>query len=448
MQVSKAKKGYKLVDAGFGKEVEIPEEWENMKIKDMIFDLVGGTPLKPNDFSDKGIPVLHKGDIKPNDVLEIGKTNPFCTKEFAEEYKSHMIDDSHLVITLRDLVPSGPAIGLMAHCDAEYLLAQGAYGFHTKSDKIDSSFLVHLSNSNHYRKYIKEMSVGSTQIHVRTPIFLDMDFWLPPLREQQQMSSILSNVDNALEKTNQLIEETELLKKGLMQKLLTKGIRHTKFKKAKWLFGKEIKIPEEWEVKTIKELVNEKIILEIQDGNHGELHPKNKDFTKDGLNFITADSINEGKIDYKKCKKLPDKFKKILRIGFTKPDDVILIHKASIGKCALNIKEDCILSPQATYYRLSDLMVSKFLLYVFSSTYFQEQLQSMGEQSTRKYIGILAQKDLKIILPLLSEQKQITSILSNVDSQINKEKLNKKNLELLKKGLMQKLLTGQIRVKI
>ena len=57
-------------------------------------------------------------------------------------------------------------------------------------------------------------------------------------------------------------------------------------------------------------------------------------------------------------------------------------------------------------------------------------------------------KDLYILLPPLSEQKQIASILSNVDTQIQKEKLHKSNLERLKKGLMQKLLTGQIRVKV
>ena len=56
---------------------------------------------------------------------------------------------------------------------------------------------------------------------------------------------------------------------------------------------------------------------------------------------------------------------------------------------------------------------------------------------------------LKITVPpSLPEQKQIASILSNVDTQIQKEKLHKSNLERLKKGLMQKLLTGQIRVKI
>jgi type I restriction enzyme S subunit len=54
----------------------------------------------------------------------------------------------------------------------------------------------------------------------------------------------------------------------------------------------------------------------------------------------------------------------------------------------------------------------------------------------------------RVFCPSLPEQKQIASILSNVDTQIQKEKLHKSNLERLKKGLMQKLLTGQIRVKV
>ena len=63
-----------------------------------------------------------------------------------------------------------------------------------------------------------------------------------PLKEQQKIASILSNVDNLIQKTDQIIEQTQRLKKGLMQRLLTKGIGHTKFKKTE--LGE---IPEEWQ---------------------------------------------------------------------------------------------------------------------------------------------------------------------------------------------------------
>ena len=69
---------------------------------------------------------------------------------------------------------------------------------------------------------------------------------LPPLKEQQKIASILSNVDELIQKTEQIIEQTQRLKKGLMQRLLTKGIGHTKFKKTE--LGE---IPEEWNIITI-----------------------------------------------------------------------------------------------------------------------------------------------------------------------------------------------------
>lgn len=70
------------------------------------------------------------------------------------------------------------------------------------------------------------------------------------------------------------------------------------------------------------------------------------------------------------------------------------------------------------------------------------------DQSTRQQFSILKQAKLKIPLPKIKEQQKIASILSNIDSQIRKQQEYKSNLETLKKGLMQKLLTGQIRVKV
>ena len=79
---------------------------------------------------------------------------------------------------------------------------------------------------------------------------------------------------------------------------------------------------------------------------------------------------------------------------------------------------------------------------------FLKRLENDVVGSTRDSINTSILEKLLIVIPPLPEQKQIASILSNVDTQIQKEKLHKSNLERLKKGLMQKLLTGQIRVKV
>lgn len=215
----------------------------------------------------------------------------------------------------------------------------------------------------------------------------------------------------------------------------------TKFKKTE--LGE---IPEDWEIKKVGELLNEKTILQIQDGNHGELHPKLADFIPKGIPFLTANCVVNNRISFDNCKYLSESWLKKLRIGFASANDVILTHKGTLGLCAIvpsDIK-DIILSPQTTYYRLSDRISYVFLFYFFQSSFFQNELFQMGRQSTRDYVGITSQKSLTVILPPIKEQKRIASILSKVDNLLQKRAQIIHQSQSLKKGLMQRLLTKGI----
>ena len=68
-------------------------------------------------------------------------------------------------------------------------------------------------------------------------------------------------------------------------------------------------------------------------------------------------------------------------------------------------------------------------------------------QTTIRHIYITDIPNWKMPLPPLSEQQKIASILSNIDSKIALQEQYKEKLEKLKKSLMQKLLTGEVRVK-
>jgi type I restriction enzyme S subunit len=288
------------------------------------------------------------------------------------------------------------------------------------------------------KKAVNQASINQTELgKLKIP--------LPPLPEQKKIAEILRTVDEAIEKTDEAIERTERLKKGLMQRLLTKGIKHERFKKTE--LGE---IPEEWEVLTVGELIKEKIILRIQDGNHGELHPKTHEFSNSGIPFITANCIKNNKLDLSECKFLPDEVVRRLIKGFAKPGDVLLTHKGSIGLTAI-IPENMnlvVLSPQVTYYRVNEKRLrSEFLYYVFQTDYFKRQILPLSKQSTRDYISLERQKKLKIPLPPFSEQKQISEILSTVDRKLELLRKRREKLERVKRGLMKDLLTGRRRVK-
>ena len=90
------------------------------------------------------------------------------------------------------------------------------------------------------------------------------------------------------------------------------------------------------------------------DGNHGSNHPKAAEYVSKGIPFIMANDLVNGKIDYHNCAFITEERATALRKGFAKPGDVLLTHKATIGRTAIVSSEydTIVLTPQVTYYRV------------------------------------------------------------------------------------------------
>ena len=98
-------------------------------------------------------------------------------------------------------------------------------------------------------KKLKKISGQTAVPIINKTDFSNIKISLPPLEEQKKIAEILSTVDQKIDFVDKQIEETETLKKGLMQKLLTQGIGHSEFKDSE--IGR---IPVAWEVKKISEI--------------------------------------------------------------------------------------------------------------------------------------------------------------------------------------------------
>ena len=190
----------------------------------------------------------------------------------------------------------------------------------------------------------------------------------------------------------------------------------------------------EWKEYKISELVSLNIIAKPLDGNHGGIHPTTKDYVSIGIPFVMASDINNGNLDLTTCKFLTFEHSSKLKKGFAKEGDILLTHKASIGRTAIVPKlnvEYIVLTPQVTYYRVLDetRLNNLYLMYYFNSVEFQNLLATFsGSGSTRAYIGITEQLNLSIKFPPIILQKQIAEILSSLDDKI--EINNKINQEL------------------
>ena len=441
MQVSKAKKGYKFVDTGFGKEIEIPEEWKVTSLDSLTSLVTNGFVGKAKDHyteSTDGVPYIQGYNVTKNGFNLHGIKH--VTKKFSEKQKKSRLETGDLlVIQTGDIGTTAIVTDEIAGANCHALII-----CRLKKQIADPYYYYQYFGSNSFQKSLRKIETGATLKHLNGGDMKKIELLCPPLSEQQKIGEILSNMNNTLNKTNHLIEKIGLIKKGLMQKLFTKGISHTKFKKVEWGYKRNIEIPEEWEFKSLDSLVF------FQEGPG----LRNWQFTKSGMKIINVGNIIDGKLDTSTTtrhisqKEFDEKY---IHFELDEEDIVISSSGWSYGKVAVVKKIDLPLMLNTSVIRfkpLNDKIIQKFLYHFLNTKFFKKQIDYQITGIDIPNFGSSHLKKMKIILPPINEQQQIASILSNVDSQITKEKLNKANLELLKKGLMQKLLTGKIRVKV
>jgi type I restriction enzyme S subunit len=211
-----------------------------------------------------------------------------------------------------------------------------------------------------------------------------------------------------------------------------------------------------WTKKTVQQWVSEGILAKPQDGNHGEIHPTKADYVDEGVPFIMAADLNDGRVDTQGCRFIARAQAEALRIGFAKSGDVLLSHKGTIGRVAILKTNDdyVILTPQVTYYRAlnKDRVFNEFLYYSLLSPEFQTTMKRVaGAGSTRAYIGITRQLDLQLSLPPIDVQRATAAQLRRIEEDssslaaICERKASA--LDELKKSLLHQAFTGQLTAK-
>lgn len=311
-------------------------------------------------------------------------------------------------------------IGRTAITDREVYTNEAIAGFVLKNGALlDPNFLYYVLPTLQYDvdKAVKGATLNKEKLKTTKVV-------LPSLSEQTKIAGILSKVDEEIEKVERIIEQTEKLKKGLMQRLLTKGIEHTKFKKTE--LGE---IPEEWEVKKLGKIIkfengkaHEKFI--IQDGSYVVINSK----------FISSDGT---------VLKYSNENLKPLSQG-----DITMVMSDVPNGLALG---KCFLVPEDDKYTLNQRICSlrpidgdsQFYFYVLNrNQYFLGFNNGVGQTNLRKNEVL----ECPLLVPPLLEQKQIAKIIESIVNYITVNQRIKSRLLKLKKGLMNDLLSGKVRI--
>jgi type I restriction enzyme S subunit len=338
--------------------------------------------------------------------------------------------------------------------------------FRTK-DKLLPKYLYFWTQLPIFRNMVINNTAGSVRESLNFSRLINFDFLLPPLPEQQKIAEILETVDNAIEKTDAIIEKYRRIKKGLMADLLTGKIRlipygHSEAEgeesplltspeakkfvigdktfvavpNQKWKNSPIGKIPADWKFGLISDFdeINPKVPIK-----NNQLYP-----------FIEMDAVPVMGKNYNYLT-----FRKGSESGSEFQGGDILI--ARITPCAENGKallvpsniDVGIGSTEFFVFRAKQGVNNVFLFYLLISDYVRPIAISLMEgTSGRQRIPRYAfESVIKVAIPSSNvEQQLIADVLSQVDEVIEKEIKYKEKLERIKKGLMEDLLTGKVRV--
>jgi type I restriction enzyme S subunit len=410
----------------------IPKDWNIVKFEKYIY-FQEGPGLRKWQFAEKGIPFLNIRCINDNGTIDKSKTQ-FVNEEEKEKYAHFMLEENDTVLS------SSGSVGKIAIIKKEYLplmLNTSIIRLRSQNkEKILDNYMRHFINSNLFSQQYMQESQGSAQVNFGPTHLKKMYISLPPLEEQKKIADILSTVDKKIGFVEENINATEELKKGLMQKLLTEGIGHTEFKDSE--LGR---IPESWEVNEFGK------ISDILDPHPSHRAPKED---SNGYPFVGIGDISEnGIINLQSSRKvsIEDIKEQNSNISINE-NDIGFGRVATVGK-VIKFRGDYsfpfALSPTMAVIKVKDIEYEYFYQYL-TSTMTKKQFKIFTSGSTRISLGIQNLRKLLVLIPLLEEQKQIAEILSTVDNKLENLKEKKQYFEELKKGLMQKLLTGEVRV--
>ena len=132
-----------------------------------------------------------------------------------------------------------------------------------------------------------------------------------------------------------------------------------------------------WPTMTVEQLQQRRILL-VEDGNHGEYRPRPDEFVSAGVAFIRAADMDSGRVLFESASKINAHARQRITKGIGAPGDVLLSHKGTVGKLAL-VPDDApafVCSPQTTFWRTLDQerLDRKFLYAFLRSPGFHAQL--------------------------------------------------------------------------
>jgi len=414
---------YELIQLGPVKR-EIPLQWDVYKLGAIANINMGSSPKSEYyNVKGEGLPFFQgNADFGPqHPQVTVWCTNPNKTA-----------DEGDLLLSVR--APVGDLNIANQHC----CIGRGLAAISEK--EADNGFLYYLLNFE--RPRLETYAQGSTFKSVNSGVLNNFPVQLPPLAEQRRIADILSTVDEQIQQTDEKIEKTKQLKRGLMQDLLTKGIGHNDYEE-RYLGPRRLEIPRNWRKARLEEV--SEIITRGKQPTYVE---------EGGVPVLNQSCIYWDGFHPEALKQLDSEVADGWKDKYWVKEGDVLINstgKGTLGRALEWTKESDTHALDSHITRVDpdeSVLDPTYFRFYLESNHGQKMLYAFCVAGSTGQIE-LSKTDLQtmpILLPPIEEQREISEAFHRVNKKLQDEQETKEELQELKRGLMQDLLTGKVRV--
>ena len=438
--------------------IQVPDGWEINNFKDLKIKLIDGDRgenyPKENEFSDNGFCVFLSAKNVTKDGFRFNEIQ-FIEKDKDEKLRKGKLNKNDIVLTTRGTV------GNIAYFDNtikynHIRINSGMILLRNENKTLETNYLHIFLKSNIFDNQISNTVFGSAQPQLTVKEIEKFFICFPKeKKEQEKIAKILSTLDNAIESTNRIIEKEKNIKTALMQELLTNGIdKNGQIRTPQTHTYKQSElglIPDEWEVMSLIDVTDKNNRYSFTGGPFGS-DLKSSDYVERGVRVIQLQNIGDGEFknnDF--VYTLEQKAQELFSCQIF-PNEIIMSKMGDpVGRACLipNLEEKFIMCSDGIRIKVDlNKFDNYFIFLAINNTSFRNLIERVALGSTRKRIGLIELKTLKLKLPEFEEQKQIAKILTTQDKRIEMEETNLSKFKELKKGLMNDLLSGVVRVKV
>ncbi len=417
-----------------------PDEWQSKPLGRLIAAIAAGVSVN--------------SESRPRGLGEFG-----VLKTSAVTYGVFRPEQNKVVLpTEIDRLKESPVAGsvLVSRMNTEALVGAAAYVPENFADLFlpdriwqcrpdpavaDGRWLHQLLSSPPMRRRLSEIAGGTSgsMKNIAQSRFLALSISAPPLPEQRKIATILSSVDDAIEATQAIIDQLQVVKKAMMAELLTRGLpgRHTRFKQTE--IGN---VPEEWALTSLGALTQ-----------HSAFGPRFPSTLYGDIGNVgsvrTTDISDDWEIDYTTVPRAT------LDPSVVAPhrlvDGDLLVSRS--GTCGVTVvfraqAVDMVPAAFLIRFRLQNTVDPEFVRLAMMEPSAQARVQSLAAGGVQKNLSGTNLSTLVLPLPPLAEQIEIVAAVAIIDARLRAERRLHKQQKEAKSALMSALLSGEVRVKV